>query len=66
MSGEAGLAKGMSFALLVWFFRVVMSAVSQWMIFELPARAVLYTLLTGLAEMLVLGALFGLTLNPAM
>ena len=65
LPGEAGLAKGMSFALLVWFFRVVMSVASQWMMFELPAQAVLYTLITGLAEMLVLGALFGITLKPS-
>src|SRR4030043_1260696 len=31
LPGEAGLLKGVSFALLVWFLRVVMNIASQWM-----------------------------------
>lgn len=65
LPGESGLVKGVCFALLVWFFRVVMSAASQWVMFNVPARAVLYSLLAGLGEMLVLGVLYGLTLRPA-
>jgi hypothetical protein len=64
LSGNTGLFKGISFALLIWFFRVVMSAISGWMMFAIPMGTVLYTLITGLAEMLVLGILFGLTLKP--
>jgi hypothetical protein len=64
LPGESGLLKGISFALLVWFFRVVMYAVSQWVMFDLPLSAVAYTLATGLAEMLVLGILYGFTLKP--
>jgi hypothetical protein len=48
LPGEVGLVKGVSFALMVWFFRVVM----------------LYTLSTGLVEMLILGILYGLALQP--
>ena len=31
LPGEAGLVKGVSFAFIIWFLRVVMSVVSQWM-----------------------------------
>ena len=54
--------KGISFALMVWFFRVVMSVASQWMMFKVPVKALVYTLLAGLGEMLVLGILYGLAL----
>ena len=66
LPGETGLVKGISFALLVWFFRVVMAVASSWMIFDVPAGSLLYTLGTGLGEMLILGLLYGLTLRPAM
>jgi hypothetical protein len=64
LPGETGLVKGLSFALLAWFFRVVMSAASQWMMFNVPVEAVLYSLVTGLGEMCILGVLYGLTLKP--
>jgi hypothetical protein len=63
LPGETGLVKGMSFALMVWFFRVVMSVATQWMTFEVSGGALVYTLLAGLGEMLVLGVLYGLTLR---
>ncbi len=65
LPGEAGLIKGISFALLVWFFRVVMSVASGWMMFNVTIGALLYTLVTGLGEMLILGILYGLTLKPS-
>jgi hypothetical protein len=65
LPGGAGLVKGLSYALLVWFFRVVMSVASQWMMFEVSVGALGYTLFTGLGEMLVLGILYGLTLRSA-
>lgn len=65
LPGEVGLVKGVSFALMVWFFRVVMSVASQWMMFKVPWKALLYTLLAGLGEMLILGILYGLALQPA-
>jgi hypothetical protein len=64
LPGGSGLLKGMSFALLAWFFRVVMSVASQWMMFRVPARTLLYSLVTGLGEMLVLSVLYGATLRP--
>ena len=64
LPGSSGMLKGMSFALIAWFFRGVMSVGSQWMMFRVPARTLLYSLVTGLAEMQVLGILYGLTLRP--
>lgn len=65
LPGGSGLVKGLSFGLLIWFFRVVMYTATQWMMFEIPTQALFYSLLTGLAEMLILGMLYGLTLQPA-
>ena len=65
LPGEAGLVKGVSFALIAWFFRVVMSVASQWMMYKVPVKTLLYSLLAGLVEMLVLGILYGLALHPA-
>jgi len=65
LPGSSGALKGLCFGLLLWFFRVVMSAASNWMMFEIPAGLVVYTLLTGLGEMLLLGLFYGLTLKPA-
>jgi hypothetical protein len=65
LPGEVGLVKGISFAIFIWFFRVVMYVASQWVMFNVPVNALLYTLVTGLGEMLILGTLYGLTLNPS-
>jgi len=65
LPGRAGLVKGVSFALLVWFLRVVMSAASQWIMLNMPATTLLYGLLTGLGEILVLGILYGATLRSS-
>ena len=65
LPGANGLLKGISYAIIAWFFRVVMYVASQWMMFTVPGKTLLYTLFTGLAEMLVLGLLYGLLLKPA-
>jgi hypothetical protein len=65
LPGGTGLAKGVVFALIVWFLRVGMSVASQWMMYKVPTKALIYTLLAGLGEMLILGILYGLTLHPA-
>jgi len=66
LPGESGIVKGLSFAILVWFFRVVMSVASTWVMYTVSSRTLLYTLFTGLAEMLGLGILYGFTLQPLM
>jgi len=65
LPGQKNLAKGIAFALMIWFFRVVMSVASTWMTLNLPAGTLVYALLTGLAEMLVLGVLYGVTLKSS-
>lgn len=65
LPGATGLVKGLSFAMLAWFFRVVMATASQAIMFNVPTKTWLYSLVTGLGEMLVLGVLYGLTLKPA-
>jgi len=64
LPGETGLVKGISFTILAWFFRVVMSVASNWMMYKVPGKTLVYTLLTGLGEMLVLGIIYGLFLKP--
>lgn len=64
LPGGAGLAKGVSFGLLAWFFRVVMDAAAHGVMFRVPPSVLLYSVATGLGEMLVLGTLYGLTLRP--
>lgn len=66
LPGEAGIVKGINFALMVWFFRVVMYVATQWMMFNVPVATLLYMLISGLGEMLILGILYGLTLKPLM
>jgi O-antigen ligase len=66
LPGDAGLVKGISYACMVWFFRVLMDAASQWIMFKIPIETLLYSLAAGLGEMLILGLLFGLTLKPEM
>lgn len=64
LPGEPGVVKGIVFALIVWFFRVLMSAVTQWMMFEVPVTTLLYVTIAGLVEMLVIGIVYGLFLRP--
>lgn len=64
LPGESGLVKGIGFGVIAWFFRVVMSAATNWVMFDVPINTLLYSLGTGLVEMLVLGVLYGLTLRP--
>ncbi len=64
LPGATGLLKGISFAVLVWFLRVVMYAASQWVMYNVPTSTLLYTLVAGLGEMLILGIVYGLTLKP--
>lgn len=64
LPGGTGWMKGLSFAALAWFFRVLMGAASQWIMFQIPDETVLYILIAGLLEMVVIGLLYGLTLRP--
>jgi uncharacterized membrane protein YagU involved in acid resistance len=63
LAGASGLARGLCYGSLAWFFRVVMAAASQWVMFPVSWRLTAYNLGTGLLEMLALGMLYGLTLS---
>jgi hypothetical protein len=63
LPGGSGWIQGLVYGGLVWFARCVMQVATQWMMFVIPAKALAYTLVTGLAEMLVLGLLYGLVLG---
>jgi len=65
LPGESSIIKGLSLALFIWFFRVVMYTATQWMTLNIPVKALVYMLVTGLVEMLVIGILYGLTLKPS-
>ena len=54
-----GIVKGISFAGIAWFFRVLMSAASNWMMFKVPGKLLIYNLSSGLIEMLALGLIYG-------
>jgi hypothetical protein len=64
LPGGSGIIKGLSFAALVWFFRVIMYNASQWMMYSVPLKTLLYSILTGLGEMAILCTLYGLFLEP--
>jgi hypothetical protein len=64
LPGETGVLKGVSFAVIVWFLRVVMGGVSSWMMFTLPAKTLLYIISSGFLEMLALGMLYGIFVRP--
>ena len=64
LPGESGLVKGISFALIIWFFRVLMGIASSWMMLKIPLTTLLYVAVTGLIEMVILGISYGLFLKP--
>jgi len=63
LPGSTNVLKGLSFGLIMWFFRVVMSVATTWMMFKVPPQALVYILLTGLVEMLLIGLFYGVTLK---
>jgi hypothetical protein len=64
LPGDSGIFKGLVFALIIWFLRVFMNAASQWMMFNIPFSSIIYILITGLIEMIVLGMIYGIFLKP--
>jgi len=54
--------KGAAFGMLAWFFRVAMGVAAQFVMFRIPALALLYSLATGAVEMVALGVLCGLAI----
>jgi hypothetical protein len=62
LPGETRLMKGLSFGLIVWFLRVVMRVAGEWVTTTVPVSAHAYTLLAGLVQVLVVGAILALLL----
>jgi hypothetical protein len=60
---ELGIIKGLTYGLGMWFFRVLMSVITNWMMFNIPGKTLIYILLTGLIEMLLLGIINGLIIK---
>lgn len=58
------LIKGIAYGAIIWFFRVVMSVLTQYMTQQVPAKTLVYILLTGLIEVLIIGIFYGLTIKP--
>jgi hypothetical protein len=63
LPSEFGLIKGITFGVGMWFFRVLMNVISSWMMFNIPGKTLVYLLLAGLVEMILLGILNGLMLK---
>ena len=63
LPGEIGILKGLSFAVMAWFFRGFMLIMTQWMMFPIPSNTLVYVTIAGLSESLILGMLLGLTLK---
>lgn len=64
LPGDSTLAKGISFGLVIWFFRIGLNAVFLGYRFRLNHRLLLYLLVTGLGEYLAQGLLIGLLVQP--
>jgi len=60
---ESGIIKGITIGIGMWFFRVLMNVLSSWMMFNIPIKTLVYILLTGFVEMILLGILNGLILR---
>ena len=63
LPGASSWLKGLSFGLMAWFFRVLMSVASQWIMYRVPPITLAYSLVTGLVEMLLVGLFLGVTLR---
>jgi hypothetical protein len=63
LPGKIGLVKGISFAMIAWFFRGFMGVMSQWMMYDIPSKTLIYVAFSGLCEALILGMFLGLTLK---
>lgn len=56
--------KGAVYGLIMWFFRVVMYVFTLYMTQRVPFKTLLYVLITGFLEMVIIGVFYGLTIEP--
>ncbi len=59
LPGGGGMAKAVSFGLIVWFLRVVMRVAGEWVVTTVPERVHGYTLAAGLVQILIVCAMIG-------
>jgi hypothetical protein len=64
LPGDTRVTKGLSFGLLVWLLRVVMSAAGEWVTKTTPPATHAYVLLTGLVQIAVVSVFLGALLTP--
>lgn len=64
LPSESVIIKGILYGLIIWFFRVIMSVLTTYMIYQVPAKTLVYVLLTGLIEVTIIGLFYGLTIKP--
>ncbi len=62
LPGQLPVVKGLSFAILAWFFRVLMRAGTDVVMLKVPPAAVIYQIAAGALEMALIGILYGLLL----
>lgn len=55
-----GIMKGISFGLIIWFFKTVMAMGSIRVMFNVSDKVLLYWTFSGLLEMLVIGTILGI------
>jgi hypothetical protein len=60
---DIGIIRGLTYGIGIWFFRVLMGVISNWMMFNVPGKTLVYILLTGLIEMIILGIINGLIIK---
>jgi hypothetical protein len=60
---DIGVVKGLTYGLGMWFFRVVMGTISNWMMFKVPGKTLFYVLIAGLVEMVIIGIINGLIIK---
>lgn len=66
LPGETAILKGLTYGLIVWFFRVVMYGATQYVMFNISTALLFYILVSGLLEMLIIGVFFGWTLKSGL
>jgi hypothetical protein len=64
LPGATPILKGLGYGLVAWFFRVLMSVLSQGVMYKLPPGTLIYLAFAGLIEMGVLGMIYGALLKP--
>jgi hypothetical protein len=63
LPGRLPVWKGLGFAALAWFFRVLMRAGSDAVMLKVPPAAVVYQVAAGALEMALIGILYGVLLS---